>query len=432
MHNIIVNRRCIYPPALLKLILIVIFSLTVIIPGASRAYSSDDENDSTVTFNMLMTPSSPGFVLLDIEPTSVDRPGTGTDLAFMILNRSNDLKEFPRDYSVEFMPYWLFFGSNITYEDYKRDNPSSNLLQTASISIATSVTDIGDDSSLTATSFGLKFSLLRGEIDREIDSMSLAVDSVAMALSGQYSDELWLEVMNKDTVRALLLKRVGDIGDMLDELEQQRDNDSGDAALINLQIEHYESELELVEASLSQRGKDLKDSFEVKFRKENKEKYENLKKMISELPFRRFGWKFDVAGGIVLNYINDDFDKGDFSRWGLWFTGGYEWRNWSALGVFRYLGNDNDSDKSTLDIGGRVIMDNFKKFSLSAEGVYRHLPNLEDANGEYRATIQFDYAIARNKSLSFTFGRDFEGRHSGNLVSIINIIMGFGSERPFR
>ena len=42
-----------------------------------------------------------------------------------------------------------------------------------------------------------------------------------------------------------------------------------------------------------------------------------------------------------------------------------------------------------------------------------------------------DYAIAPGKTVSFTFGRDFQGvqTQSGNLLAMINFALGLGTSR---
>ncbi|MEW5925779.1 MAG: hypothetical protein AB1746_17500, partial [Candidatus Zixiibacteriota bacterium] len=128
------------------------------------AYCAED-SDSSASFNMLMAPASPGFILLGVEPVAIERPGTAADLTLTILNKTNNIQDFPKDVALEFMPYWMFWGRHIKYEDYRKDTPSANLLQSASISMATSYTEYGTDSSMTSTAFGLRFSILRGRVD---------------------------------------------------------------------------------------------------------------------------------------------------------------------------------------------------------------------------------------------------------------------------
>ncbi|GAF75795.1 unnamed protein product, partial [marine sediment metagenome] len=196
----------------------------------------------------------------------------------------------------------------------------------------------------------------------------------------------------------------------------------------------------LIEAQIAQREAEIKQQVEAEIRKQHDGKIDNMKGLISRLRLRRIGWKLDVAGGAVADFPQRVFDDGSFNRWGAWLTGGYEWKKWSVLGVFRYLGDQDDSDvgdqddsdESSIDLGGRIVFDNFKRFSLSAEAVARIFSNRSTHDNQWRLAFLFDYAIAKNKSISFTFGRDFEDGQSGNLILLVNILLGFGSNRPVR
>jgi len=188
----------------------------------------------------------------------------------------------------------------------------------------------------------------------------------------------------------------------------------------------------IIEAQIGQREAEIKEQVEAEIRKQHADKIRNVKGIISKLRLRRIGWKLDIAGGMVADFPQRVFDDGSINRWGAWLTGGYEWRKWSTLSVFRYMGNRNDSDESSFDFGGRIIFDNYKQFSLSTEAVYRKFPNRSINDNKKRIALLFDYAIAKNKSISFTFGRDFEGKQSGDLISLVNILLGFGSKRPFQ
>ncbi len=37
--------------------------------------------------------------------------------------------------------------------------------------------------------------------------------------------------------------------------------------------------------------------------------------------------------------------------------------------------------------------------------------------------------ILKKKNISLTFGRNFEGNKSGNLLALVNLTLGFGTER---
>ncbi|UCD18314.1 MAG: hypothetical protein JSV44_05225 [Candidatus Zixiibacteriota bacterium] len=398
-----------------------------------RAEPPGTNADSILPFDMLLAPPSPGFVLLGGEPSSVERPGTPTDLALSILNRTEDLNVFPEDFALEFAPYWLFFGRQIDYREYEADKPGTNLLQTLSLSFATtSEAAFGPDTTSSSVALGIRFSLLRGDIDYEFDSLRQKDELLSEMLRknlNEFSAELHQIHEQDEIVRLLREQResyIEAIGEFREQLEVA---DESTRALLDIKIKMHEDNIERVSKQIGERMEQIDGTFISDFRARNKEDLKSIRTLISSMQFRRIGWKLDVAGGIVFDFPDDHFDEGSLSRWGVWLTTGPEWRHWSALGVFRYLGNDDDSDEAGIDAGARLIYDNIKRFAISAEGVVRNFPNT-DRSDEWRAALQVDYAIAKNKTVSFTFGRDFEGNKSGNLLTLLNLVMGFGSSRP--
>lgn len=389
----------------------ILIFLVLLFPVITWAQS--DEPDSTMSFDMLLAPPSPGFVLLGIEPASVERPGTVTDLAVTILNQTDNLSILPENFALEFAPYWLFGGKGLTYEEYAyHENIISNFFQTLSFSIATSSnSETSPDSLSTSLALGIRFSIFRGKIDSEFNDYAKRLDTLYKELdelNKKFAPE-WRKRIHEDPT----------IISMKDELQ------NADPTIKPIIAP-------LIEAHIAQREAEIKQQVEAEIRKQHAGKINNIKGLISRLRLRRIGWKLDVAGGAVADFPQRVFDDGSFSRWGAWFTGGYEWRKWSVLGVLRYLGDQDDSDESSIDLGGRIVFDNFKRFSLSAETVYRYFPNRCTDDNQWRLAFLFDYAIAKNKAISFTFGRDFEGEQSGNLISLVNILLGFGSDRPVR
>src|SRR5262245_42359826 len=84
---------------------------------AGEANARDDQPPS---FNSLRTPTSPAFTLLGIEPTSVERPNTPSSLAASLLNQTAGFSTLPRDYALEFSPYWLVGHPRLTWRDDSR------------------------------------------------------------------------------------------------------------------------------------------------------------------------------------------------------------------------------------------------------------------------------------------------------------------------
>ncbi len=391
-------------------VIVVLAALTAAFSGHSMVLAQPAEADSGRTsesFDLLLAPASPGFVLLGIAPTAVERPGTPSDLAMTVLNNTRNFSALPENFALEFSPYWLFFGQNIGYSSYAADNVGSNIAQTLSFSIATtSDAETSTDPTSTSLGIGVRFSLLRGSIDQEFNDYAKKLETLYSNLG-----EISLRTTQK---RAQMTATDTTIRKLVIQLQ------SAEPAMIPL-----------IETALAQKQSAIDNQAEAEVREELRANYDKLQAIATGLRLRRIGWKLDLAGGFVVDFPQSQFDNGSLNRTGAWLTGGYEWTNFSFLSLARYLGGHDDSNNNSIDLGGRLILDNVKKFSLSAESVYRSFPDRDSDKSEYRLAFSLDYAIAKNKALSFSFGRDFEGKQSGNLISMINLILGFGSERPF-
>ncbi len=86
----------------------------------------------------LRTPSAPGFVILGVEPTSVERPMTPRAFAFSLASIATSPEILPRDYAIEASPYWLVPQDDLTYEEFYSNNLLKNLYRGLSLSIAVS------------------------------------------------------------------------------------------------------------------------------------------------------------------------------------------------------------------------------------------------------------------------------------------------------
>jgi len=393
------NRNIIGPK--LSFIFIVLYSLCFILNSKSSLAQNlkTDSVNTTESFDLLIAPPSPAFVLLGIEPNSVERPGTPTDLAISILNNSENLSALPKNYALEIAPLWLFWGENISYDDYLKDEILSNISQSLSLSFASL-----NDSNSTSTCIGLRTSIIRGKFDNDY---FIQMDSIYHLL---------------EDVSKLTNKRRSELSK----------SDSVLQNLIKLLQSSPETLLDDIEKLIAKRQKMLDLQAESEVRKTLNTKYKQIEKLATNMRVRRRGFKLDFATAIAIDFPGRKFDNSDLSHWGAWLTGGYEGNTKSILSVLRYLGNIDEPNENSLDMGLRIILDNYQRFSLSAESVYRWYYNRDKDKNEYRIALSFDYAIARNKLISFTFGRDFEGKKAGNLLTLINLIFGFGSERPVR
>ncbi|MGE5811697.1 MAG: hypothetical protein ACM339_09360, partial [Ignavibacteria bacterium] len=300
---------------------------------------SQDLLENEVSYNMLLPPVSPGFVLMGKEPASVERPGSVSDLAVTILNQSENFTIVPLNYALEAAPYWLIGAPDLTFEEYGREGSvPENFLQTLSISLASSTEEldnIDENSSVTSAAAGIRFSLLKGEIDPSFNDYSLKLDSIIERM----------KFINKIFHEEIVTRKQDD--KILDSLKR-----------ILFRPEITEEEVKTVEEKFRLRNEEIENEVNAELKEPFLSEAEVIRNMASTLQMRRIGWKLDFAGGILFNFPEQKFNKGEFSRYGLWLNGGYEWTNFSGLGVFRFLADPKISGLNSYDIGGRFIYDN--------------------------------------------------------------------------
>jgi hypothetical protein len=378
-------------------------------------YPQGDLIKKETSFNMLLPPASPGFVLMGNEPASVERPGSVSDLAVGILNQTKNFTLLPLNYAVEAAPYWLIGAPDLTFEEYSREGPViENFLQTFSLSLATSTEELNkaDNSSVTSAAAGIRFSLLKGDIEPEFKDYSVRLDSI--------------------------LDRMRTINTIFhDEIVKRKKNDQVLDSLkrILAKPEITAEEIKASEEKLRLRNQQIENEVNTELKKPFLSEADSVRKTVSTLQMRRTGWKLDFAGGILFDFLQQKFNKGEFRRYGFWLNGGYEWTSFSGLAVLRVMNEPKDKNLTGFDAGGRFIYDNLRRFSFSAEGIFRKYSGA-GTDTRWRAALIIDYYFGENKKISFTFGKNFKERavlnSGGDLISAVNLQFGLGTERPIR
>lgn len=369
--------------------------------------------DTTAKLDLLKAPSSPGFILLNKQPTDIERPTTPTDFAFSIRNASDNFSAIPKNYAVEIAPAWLFGGKNITYDkaygELSNKNPFRNIWQTMGLSCAVNSADTSFGGLNTQIAAGLKFSIIRGKISSDFTTSINKLNSVLAEIGGGYKVKL-------DTALAHDSIYIG--------LKKLLDKDHSLAPVIAVAMERILNEKGVVIAEQLQK------------------EYDDKLKKLTNVKVQRYGWFLDAAGGMVIDFPKQIFENAQTNKVGAWLTGGYEGKkSISFLAVARYLTgtkfNYTASDStiksainSSLDFGGRLIYDK-NKFTASIEGLYRTNINTYKNSDGWKATFYIGYDLGNNKLLTLNVTRDFNGMVSkkGTLITALNLIIGFGSTR---
>ncbi len=97
----------------------ILFTLIIVVLGI-QSYSQSD-----IKLEDLQMPSSPAFVLLDVAPSSIERPGTIKAFTTSIVNSITENNGIPENYAVDFAPFWFFKHKNLSafkYWGFKKSN----------------------------------------------------------------------------------------------------------------------------------------------------------------------------------------------------------------------------------------------------------------------------------------------------------------------
>lgn len=431
----------------MKKILLSILICCAFIKGYSQA-------DSTISLDILRAPTHPSFLLLGISPESIETPQDPTSLLVSLRNATDNFGTLPKSYAIDIAPAWVFKNdiSAASFLNSKGDRPLANMWQTLQISLATHTPSNGIDSNLTQMGIGFKTSIFRGnKLAVDWDSSRQKLDSIRSILKNK--NTLLADYISKARQNDTELKRLSDLlVEATIAINQQEDSLIQNPALSNniafvLRKSKLEGKKSEYLTRLNYRNKNLLQEASKHIDDSLKSELTIFKKLTSEIKFRRYGWKLDLAGGVVLNYPNQNFDYSILTRYGAWLTGGYETKKAvNFLGVARVLLNPdemylstNDSmrtaDNLNFDVGAKIEwlpQGGLSKFRISGEGIYRTTLNATDLKDRLRYTINIGYPIEKNTLLNFSVGKNFDTptQLGGNLIAALNLLVGFGNSRP--
>lgn len=336
-------------------------------------------------FNSLRTPLAPAFVVLGVQPTSVEEPNTPAELAVSVFNQPTNFTSIPRNVAVEFSPYWMWTDDTAPEEDTTR-GPLKSITRTASVSFATAEID----NSVTGIGVGLRTSLLSGSFTygEEEETLAKTVETLNDALAAL-----------TDALRAQTQILLDSQSNEIDSLEEAKRT----AARQRI-------------AELAPQEEGLRNALK-----------ERRKQLDRRLTLRR-GFQLEVAGGLAWEAPNAVFDSTDLVRWMARGTLAYAQKHWKAVGILRRLEERRSRSGDATDLGGRVIYAS-GDFGLSLEGVQRIL---DGRTPRSRVSGHVEYKLGSNWWLNVTVGNDFEDEAEGSLLSQFGLMFNFADARYLR
>ena len=359
-----------------------LFALALLQPLSVAAQGGEER----IEVKDLRTPYSPAFVLLGVEPTSVEQPTNPKALAvsvFSALENGGNL-------ALEIAPYWLAPHPDLTFSDFYEAGLAETIVQTLAVSVATALnldkgaTGDSDESTgndETGAGVALRFSLLRGKPAAEDVRELHALDEKLLDLFERFIDA----------------KKRGS-----------------------------ESEMRSIQQAID----------------EKVDEGEPLRKRIGESG--HLGFSCDVAAGVAGKFPSGRAGDGRFSRAGVWITPAYRVADVlgakvDIIGTGRYLRDEEGENEDLGDVGGRIAIDFAdilfsSDLSLSFEGLRRFGLSKGDSGDTERLAGIIEYELPEvvqlgdAKYLTATFGQDFdEGGDDDRLIVLFGLNFSFGS-----
>jgi len=352
--------------------------LILFILAINFSFAQKDEKLNLKDFEI---PTSPGFILLDQAPSSIERPNSPKAFAISALNSFTESNGLPQNYAVEFTPFWFFKHKNMNVLKYMGYNNKEEHFFSAIKMVSISMAYINQTDSLSETpvnniSIGARTNLIKIRSNNNLNAIALANQTAVKQLK---------------KIDSIIVSRIGPGNPIDPEAYRQR-------------------HLQLLNT--------LQDSLK-----------NNLSKALLQKPI------FAVDFAIAYNtfFTNNDFSTQQFGRFGTWLTVNWSLKlkdNSNYLNLYaigRYLKDGTDKNdigqyysQSLYDFGGKLEFE-LNKFSIGYEYIYRS----NDLIKTSRSTGQLKYRISDNLLLTGAYGKNFGD--SNNLVSMLGINFGIAT-----
>src|SRR5690606_9321003 len=151
----------------------------------------------------------------------------------------------------------------------------------------------------------------------------------------------------------------------------------------------------------------------------------------------------DLGAAMSYDFQDNKLDSSQMYRSGMWSNFGYSFKpgakaQWTVVGAVRYFYYNQVfyqtesalvliDNMGMLDAGARIVLD-AGKFSLSAEGLYRHGFN-DFFESTYKLNAMVNYRFSENRMVYFSLGNDFNDTSVGGpdqLRVFVGLNLGLG------
>jgi len=372
----------------------------------------------SLSVDLLREIQSPAANLLGISPTDIASPSDPSSFMVSLRQASNQLSSVPTNYAVDIAPFWMFGSRNIDSNKFLSNEVKNNIPQSFVLSAAVNNDNVDNQAESienTALGFGIKFSLLRGDLS---DNSKSDIEYIQNLLEERGEETAMLIQVERSTNQEWI-----DLNE-----EWLNVTDSISLEVINL--------LKLRERLLlAQTQQKIEDHFN--------ELDKKILAASSKLNVTRTGFKLDFNLASRFDFKDQVVENSELTSIAAWITASLESKKGlEILGIVRYLYNPNqnfintemmnsEADLSLLHSGLRLVYRR-DKLSLSLESILETAINDVSIENRYKYVFNTEYKITDNLKLSLSLGRDFDGfiTKEGNVISALSFLVGLGNNRP--
>lgn len=432
----------------------------------------------------LQTPPSPALQILGATSTAVERPSTPSAVAASLASAIQKSGGIPDNFGLEVAPYWLYSHPNLTFEDYYHPDLVQTLLQTASLSLATTRSETDDGTEFTRLASGIRVQLVTGGQSRDLKGAVASHQKVADEILRVKAEQLLSRSRTTETkTRVTALKtrsielekqieatrssirvtqqrhlstqeqrdlfealakalsgeqqeamtaQVSETEAKLQQLADTRDETAQTLVKLESELKSTHDELLKSEEALSAL-RESTTAFDAKLEQLDAERRSSAQRLHDD---EREGLEISLAAAWVWDFPGSSFDDGALSQWSSWATLAHDLSDAGELLLVVRANRATpnafaNADTIAIDVGGRLVADISTDLELSAEFLHR-LRDQKDGNFRYAGVLE--YTLLDNTSISFTFGRDFtqtlnpETGTISPLIALLALSLGLGKD----
>lgn len=342
--------------------------------------------DKDIKLSDLNTPNSPGFQLLDISPSSIERPTNPKEFSLKFLNLFNNGNAIPKNFAFEFSPFWYVKKKNESVYKYLGVGEIKNKSGEFDYKITSGLFRKSNFSFASTFSDSTSGSLLKNTNYVTFGGKTNVITIRSKAQNKEINEALLVAARRIDI-------NMDDPSIPIDELEKNIDADT--TYMKALKVANKLPLLQL-DAAFAYSDAFLGNSFSKR--------------------------RFNRMAGWVSLAINADLKKENQDNHSLSLILLVKTTRDNVLkDTIKYIFNEDHS----LDFGGKIEY-SINRFNLALEYINRSYDSNKNFNSE-RTVGLIQYKINDNLYATGTYGKNFG--NINNVFSLIGLNWGFGTSK---